>query len=297
MLEYFFYQTSLEEISRIKELLNKKKLKLEALNFDAPFEEYTQAEIFFDTVQKVALDTKNEQLANSTFIAKLYFHLFGNLASYFSLLRNKEYKQSWDKLQDCLDEIYEIGRFVEPDKRFELSFLKKLLKEYEKLYPYKLFGSSEYIITKSECSICRKAMNSVSCPHIRGNLYWGEIAYENILEINEINAVALVTNPEDKRCVMELSDDNRTEIEKFAILDEFLKQKIYNFQLFKIKESKIFKRDKSIIKQGANELCMCGSGRKFKKCCKEKMYYEHHRFQVFLQEKCDFIYFNSSQIL
>lgn len=297
MLEYFFNQTSLEEVSRIKKLLNKKKSRLEALSFDEPFEEWKQAEKFFNDVKNIAVDTKNEALANATFIAKLYFHLFGNLASYFSLLQNKKYKQSWDKLQDCLDEIYGVGRFVEPNKRFELPFLKKLLKEYEKLYPFKIFASSEYIITKSECSICGKAMNSISCPHIRGDLYWGEIAYENILEIKEINAVALVTNPENKRCIMELSDDSRTEIEKFAILDEFLEQNVYNFQLFKIKDNKVFKRDKNIIKQGANELCTCGSGRKFKKCCKEKMYYEHHHFQVFLKEKCDFVYFNSSQIL
>lgn len=297
MLNYFFNQTSLEEVSEIRELLDKKKTKLEALNFEEPFEECKQAEKYFDNVKNIALDTKNEKLANATFIAKLYFHLFGNLASYFSLLQNKKYKQSWDKLQDCLDEIYGVGQFVELDKRFELPFLKKLLKEYEKLYPYKIFASSEYIITKSECSICGKRMNSISCPHIKGNLYWGEIAYENILEIKEINAVALVTNPENKRCVIELSDDRRTEIEKFTILDEFLEQNVYSFQLFEIKDNKIFKRDKNIIKQGANELCICGSGLKFKKCCKEKMYYEHHHYQVLLKEKCDFVYFNLSHTL
>ena len=292
MLEYCFYKTSLEDISKIKDLLNKKKLKLEELNFDEPFAEYKQACILFDNVKHTAINIQNEQLANAVFVAKLYFHLFGNLAAYFSLLQNKKYKQSWNTLQDCLDDIYGVGRFVEPNKRFELAFLNKLLHAYEKLYPYKIFASSEFIITKSECSICGKAMNSLSCPHIKGNLYWGDIAYEKILEIKEINAVALVINPADKRCIIELSDDTRTEVEKFAMLDNFLEQNIYNFQLFDIKDNKIFKRDESIKKQDANELCMCGSGKKFKKCCKLKMYYEYHHFQIILKDCCNFKYFD-----
>lgn len=295
MLNYFFYQTPLEEVTEIKELLNKKKTKLEALNFDEPFEEYNQSEILFEKVKQIAIDTQNEHLANATFIAKLYFCLFCDLASYFSLLQNKEYKHSWDKLQDCLDDIYRVGQFVELDKRFELPFLNKLLNEYEKLYPYKIFASSEYIITKSECSICGKAMNSLSCPHIKGNLYWGEMAYENILEIKDINAVALVTNPVNKRCIMELADDNRSEVEKFVKLDSFLEQNVYYFQLFEIKENKMLVRNENIKKQGANELCMCGSGKKFKKCCKSKMYYEHHQFKIFLKEQCDFKYFGIQQ--
>lgn len=292
MLNYFFNQTSLEEVWRIKELLNKKKLKLEELKFDNPFDEYNQAEMFFENVKQIAVSTRNEKLANATFIAKLYFHLFGNLASYFYLLQEKKYRKSWDKLQDCLDDIYGVSRFVEQNSRFELCFFNKLLHEYEKLYPYKIFASSEYIISKSECSICGKSMNSISCPHIKNNLYWGELAYEKILEIKEINAIALVTNPSNKRCVIELSDDTKTEVEKFIILNDFLKQNIYKFQLFEIKNKKLFKRDENVKKQGANELCLCGSGKKFKKCCKFKMYYEYYNLHIILKEKCNFIYFD-----
>ena len=65
-------------------------------------------------------------------------------------------------------------------------------------------------------------MQIPSCPHIRGNLYYGEIATEVIDEIQEFQAVCLVSHPEDKRCVIELSDDNRSEEDKFAKLVKFL---------------------------------------------------------------------------
>ncbi len=219
--------------------------------------------------------------------------MFGSLASYFDLLQKGNYRQSWDRLQDCLDEIYCVGQFVDINHRFELQFLKKLLKQYEKMYPYEIFVSSEFAVTKSECSICGKPMNSLLCPHIRGNLYWGEMAFENVLKIKEINSMALVSNPLDKRCIVELSDGDRTESEKFVILDKFCNEKVYGFQLFQIKHNKLLKHDESVKKQNANELCLCGSGKKFKKCCKSKMYYEHHQYQIFLEEKCKLVYFDT----
>lgn len=277
MIQYFFNQTSLSEVTTIKELLNNKKKKLELQDFDNPFEEYYQAEVVFDKIKQISLDNKNEKLANSTFVAKQYFHLFGSLAYYFALLQKGNYRQSWDRLQDCLYEIYVVGQFADINHRFELPFLKKLLKQYEKMYPYEIFVSSEFAVTKSECSICGKPMNSLLCPHIRGNLYWGEMARENVLEIKEINSIVLVSNPLDKRCIIELSDDDRAESEKFVILDKLCNVKVYGFQLFQIKYNKLLKRDESIKKQNANELCLCGSGKKFKKCCKSKMYYEYNQ--------------------
>lgn len=113
MIQYFFNQTALSEVTTIKKLLNNKKNKLKLQDFDNPFEEYYQAEVFFDKIKQSSLDNKNEKLANSTFVAKRYFHLFGSLASYFALLQKGNYRQSWDRLQDCLDEIYCVGQFVD----------------------------------------------------------------------------------------------------------------------------------------------------------------------------------------
>lgn len=297
MIQYFFNQTSLSEVTAIKELLNSKKKKLELQDFNNPFEEYYQAEVVFDKIKRKALDNKNEKLANSTYVTKKYFHLFGSLASYFALLQKRNYRQSWDRLQDCLDEIYDVGQFVYINHRFELPFLKKLLKQYEKMYPFEIFVSPEFAITKSECSICGKPMNNLSCPHIRGNLYWGEMACEKVLEIKEINSAVLVSNPLDKRCLIELADDDRTENEKFLMLDKFCNKRIYRFQMFQIKHNKFFERDENVKKQKANELCLCGSGKKFKKCCRAKMLYEHHEYQIFLNDKCEFVYFNTEHKL
>ena len=68
-------------------------------------------------------------------------------------------------------------------------------------------------------------MQSLDCPHIKGNLYWGEPAIEYIDKIDVMQAVCIVSHPEDKRCVLEISDDTRFEKEKFLMLDQYLELK------------------------------------------------------------------------
>lgn len=40
-----------------------------------------------------------------------------------------------------------------------------------------------------------------------------------------MQAVCIVSHPEDKRCVLEISDDTRFEKEKFLMLDQYLELK------------------------------------------------------------------------
>lgn len=292
MLKYFFENSQIEEVKKIIAIINDKKNKLINLEFAEPFIEYEVAAEFFNTIKAMAIESSNERLANSQYIAKNYLHLFCNLASYFSLLKGKKYSSSWAKLQDCLDDIIEVGKFTRFEDRYEINELNNLLHKYEGLYPYKVFNSVEYVITKSECSICGNSMNSFRCPHIRGNLYWGEVAVENVTEMKEFNAVALVSHPLDKRCIIELSEDDRSEDEKFQLLHEFVSQEVNPFQDFVIDTKKIVKQ-KSITIVGRNEKCPCGSNKRFKKCCGRDLYYEHYHHKIILKEKIMFYTFTN----
>ena len=142
---------------------------------------------------------------------------------------------------------------------------------------YTVFASSEYIISKSHCSICGKSMQIPSCPHIRGHLYYGEIATELIDEIQELQAVCLVSHPEDKRCVIEISDDTRSEEDKFVKLVKFLDLHLPPLQRFSVQSIVETRKREDIAKVGRNQPCSCGSGLKFKKCCGQHLYYQHKK--------------------
>jgi hypothetical protein len=277
MLRYFINYTSLEHVNVICQLLDQVKKRIERCDYSDGFQEYNTCKDLFDEVLEYAKQIGNEKLANAQYVFKQYFLLFCNLSTYFYMLQNKEYRGSWSKLQDCIDVAKFIGKFVEIGSRLEVPDIIDLLSNYESLYPYTVFASSEYIITRSHCSICGKSMQSLECQHISGNLYWGQVAIEIIDDIKEFQAVCLVSHPEDKRCILELSDDTRSELEKFKKIDQFLdlgQPFLQNFSVTTKIETRM-REDINIV--GRNDPCSCGSGLKFKKCCGKNLYYKHER--------------------
>lgn len=290
MLNYFLENRDNQDVDYVCLNLEKLKKRIDNGDYSQPQREYDECKKLFDVIKSTAIEEKNEKLANAQLIFKNYFLVFCNLASYFKLLQEQHYKSSWNALQDCLDDLKFVGKYLELDSRKEIPDIYDLLECYEKLYPYTVFTSSEYIISKSHCSICGKSMQSLSCPHIKGNLYWGEIAVEYIDEIQEFQAVCLVKHPEDKRCIIELSDDNRTESEKFKKLEQFIALKLPFLQQFTITSQIETRQRNDIIKVGRNEPCSCGSGIKFKKCCGNDLYYKHERNIVKPGKKVEFQY-------
>lgn len=285
MLKCFFRYSYIPEVAKINDILFQKKLRLQCEDFSEPDREFQESEPHFKSIKQYAIENNIEELANAQYVASLYMKLLCQLSSYFKSLKEKEYRKSWNILQDCLDSAFWIGQYTIIENRYEIPQIVDLLTGYESLYPYKIFSSTEMIITKSECSICGKPFQSLDCPHIKGNLYWGEVALENVTEIKELQAIAMVSHPLDKRCVMELSDDTRTKEEKFQLLNEFLEQQIPAFQLFsiEIQKTRLQRIDIKIV--GRNDKCPCGSGKKFKNCCGQDLYYEHHHYIIHPRER------------
>lgn len=288
MLNYFYEKRTIPEVSTICTQLNILKNRISSGDYENSRREYDICKELFNVIKEKAVAENDEKLANAQLIYNNYFLLFCHLASYFKLLKERKYKLSWNVLQDCFDDIKFVGKYLKVDARKELPEIYALLENYEELYPYKLFVSSEYIISKSHCSICGKSMQSLACPHIKGNLYNGEIAREIIDEIQEFQAACLVSHPEDKRCIIELSDDNREEKEKFAKFDQYIALNQPFLQKFSIKTVIENRERKDIIKVGRNQPCSCGSGIKFKKCCGINLYYKHERNIITPKEKVRF---------
>lgn len=280
MLQYFLKNRHIEQVAEICNALNKTKSKIISNNFENVSEYYDSCEKLFAQIKELAIQMNDEQLANAQFVFRNYFRVFCDLLQYFGMLKKGHYKSSWNKLQDCLDNIKYIGRFTLTENRLDLNDLYDLLIQYEGLYPYSVFGSSEYVISKSHCSICGKSMQSLDCPHIKGNIYWGEPAIECIDKIDVIQALCIVSHPEDKRCILEVADDDRTEQEKFIMLHQYVELHQPVLQQFSIegfKERRI-REDMQIV--GRKQPCPCGSGKRFKHCCGKDMYYEHIRYVV-----------------
>ena len=161
MLNYFEEHQLLCEATTICSQLAILKQNITTGNYKNSSQRYDNCGDLFEAIKQYAITNCNERLANAQLIYKNYFQLFCHLSSYFRLLESGEYRASWDALQDCFDIIKFVGRHLPVDARKELPDLYELLESYESLYPYKVFGSSEYIVSKSHCSICGKSIQEV----------------------------------------------------------------------------------------------------------------------------------------
>ena len=74
-------------------------------------------------------------------------------------------------------------------------------------FPHQMFNSMEAIITKSECSICKKEYGT--CNHVKGKPYMGELC-SRVVTGMDIKGISLLVDktPANKMCrITEFSDD------------------------------------------------------------------------------------------
>lgn len=199
---------------------------------------------------------------------------FLGMLSAYSELWNKivkgEFSSSWNSLQDALDLLRTVKKFSCDHAHQNIAFFEFQLQELEKLYPYNIFVSIGATVERFECGICGQDIDSFDCPHIKGELYSGEMAYGIARNLSELNHVAMVKHPQDKRCVVKYDDAG----EQFKLVrflsGLILSEKLKPIDFGELRFSKKIIKNPDFRKTGRNEPCHCGSGKKFKKCCISK---------------------------
>jgi len=205
-----------------------------------------------------------------------YVDFLTSYAGLWRLLVGGEYGASWTVLQDTLDTLRVIKRFSSLD----ILFFEDQLVDLEQAYPYKVFASIGVSVDHFECSICGQDINSDDCMHRRGELYNGTMACAIARSITEVDHVALVTDPEDKRCVISLDDSSPQFYLVRYIADLIASRELRISDFARLEWTKRRKPNPDYVELGRNERCFCGSGQKFKLCCIDKREVEGDHVQV-----------------
>lgn len=140
----------------------------------------------------------NEDYANDLFVIRRYIDFFGQYIDLWSEIYAKNFSNTWNTLQNCLDLLRLVKRF----SSINMSFFERQLTNLEKAYPYRVFSSVGMTYTIARCVICNQDIDGFECEHIKGNLYWGHIARAQLTGAVEMDHLALTKNPKDKRCVI-----------------------------------------------------------------------------------------------
>ena len=151
-----------------------------------------------------SISSKDEQNANYYWLLEHIYIVINGYASCFDMMKHEDFESAWNKLDVC-DII--IGQLLDNSKedwlkQFRIGFIKNQIKEYQKLFPYYLFLSRESVVKRERCSICGKEIKlRHRCQHTIGKLYMGEICLANVEDL-KIIGFSIVTNPQDKQCLL-----------------------------------------------------------------------------------------------
>ena len=187
---------------------------------------------------------------------------------------NGEFYMGWCLLEKCEILIGFLDKhFLEKNNEFGIEHIRIHTKNFQSIFPYKTFFSPSSIL-KHRCSVCNKLITPRNhCGHEIGEIYNGEMCHK-IAETIEILEVSIVENPVQKYSVtfLEGKDQYNYEAIKYIVKKISSPWETWDYE----KSKKLVPKYKNV---GRNELCPCGSGMKYKKCClRKKQEIDHLEF-------------------
>jgi len=146
-------------------------------------------------------------------------------------------------------------------------------KRPESIYPYRVFSSPEIVELEKECTICgQKVSPRHPCGHEVGEIYSGEICCRKVTKW-ELLSIAMVENPVQKYSVAFLSDPKTgksVDHYKYNLLEYLLPRIESAYDSWEVQDTTRLHPHGRFSFIGRNDLCPCGSGKKYKKCCLPK---------------------------
>lgn len=215
-----------------------------------------------------AINHGNETIS---FICWKFLHcitIINNYYEIFTLLQNRQYYEAWKKLETNEYLILDLKRNkVECDLYKIINYIDEYTTKFQSLYPYKIFASPEYYVTKMRCSICNKIVDPISgCHHIAGRVYLGRMCIHEVLEMQFIS-IACVETPQQKYSVMFDEIENP---QRYQVLEYFIPKLSNPFMNWTFSVYTEYIKDKN-YKISDEEICPCNSKKLYKDCCKKRL--------------------------
>lgn len=216
-----------------------------------------------ELLRQDAICRKDEEKANYYWCLKQIYRIQNGFLSAINALKNGNYENAWnifDNVDIGLSNLENNYYLSQDNDKFHLVFIGQIIKEYQKLFPYCHFLSRECVIKAEECSICGKPISlRHPCGHKVGKLYMGELCLRKVTDM-EFKAVCIVTDPFDKYTYLQIEGKEYN----YGMLETLMPEINSPYDEFHIETVKIKKPNYKNV--GRNDLCPCGSGKKYKKC-------------------------------
>ena len=210
-----------------------------------------------------AINRQDEESANHCWCLRQIYTIQKHFLSAVSSLFEKQFENAWmafdsaDIALGYLELNFDLDSAVHD---YNILFINRMIKRYQKLFPYRYFLSRENIIKEEVCTICGKPISlRKCCGHKPGKIYMGELCLRKVTSM-EFKGAAVVTDPFDKYGFVRIPDHEYN----YGMLEQltgYLDSAYEEFDIETVKE-----KHPDYLNIGRNDRCPCGSGRKYKKC-------------------------------
>ena len=222
---------------------------------------------FFAQVEDVRLHSvqkNNELLANASWCIAKIGHAQCEYVEAFRLCKEDEFHPGWCALERCEIALQSLRRHYKGENdRFGIDHMALHVPRFQGLFPYRYFESPAFLCKKAKCSICDTPFSFLSgCCHEIGELYWGKMCCSVIVDAKLLE-ISIVTDPIQKYSVLfpEGMSYNYGAI-RYVVQGLASPWHGWDYTRYEIDTGEpLFPR------VGRNDLCPCGSGRKYKWCC------------------------------
>lgn len=210
-----------------------------------------------------AISNRLEDEANYFWCLMQIYRIQNGYISAINSLKNKQYEDAWCLFDQADVELsYLEANFdtTQNTDKYHMVFIGRMIKEYQKLFPYCYFFSRECVIKAEECSICGKPISLRNpCGHKVGKLYMGKLCLRKVVDM-EYKAISIVTDPFDKYTYIKLPDQEY----EYGMLETLMVEIDNPYDEFHVETVKVLKPKYRDVSRNAP--CPCGSGKKYKKC-------------------------------
>ena len=217
-------------------------------------------------------DLKNEAVAdNDQLTAKAVWCLetAGRVQDHFVSaylhIRADQFKQAWDRLERCGNEIGFLGRhFTEKNEEYGIEHARAHTRQLQELYPFKWGISPAFLMKEIRCSICNTKLSlRAGCDHKLGEIYDGDVCGGRITDLDILH-VALVRNPAQKFSVIFPKGNDDPLFFPIKYVRDALNSPWHGWTYHKEDRRQYHPVFKDV---GRNDPCPCGSTLKYKRCC------------------------------
>lgn len=214
------------------------------------------------------------EYSNRTWFLKTVCECHRDIFASFRFNQEKEFTKAW-----CLLERVEISLFqlkrnpIVEELEGTVKRLAVVVESWQKLYPYRVFISPEFVVRTIKCSICGEKFTPwTGCDHEKGKVYNGELCAGLISDADFIG-MAVVTDPVQKYSVMQPSRGDEGEeayLHRHRVIDYATINLPDPFSLKGVLETEVREPHSKFPSLVENDACPCQSGRSYGVCCRMK---------------------------